>query len=128
MQARVMSLVNDTVATLAACRYQDQDTMLGVILGTGSNGAYVECSERVQNSSKKLPPGKNMIINCEWGNFTTAALPMIDEDKGIDADSVNPENQHFEKMTAGQILAKVDLEMVLKCRTCCNAPKQVVIQ
>ena len=53
---------------------------------------------------------------------------MIDEDKGIDADSVNPENQHFEKMTAGQILAKVDLEMVLKCRTCCNAPKQVVIQ
>ena len=122
MQARVMSLVNDTVATLAACRYQDQDTMLGVILGTGSNGAYVECSERVHNANKKLPPGKNMIINCEWGNFTTAALPMIDEDKGIDADSVNPENQHFEKMTAGKSLAKAGLRMLLDCCNCSNAP------
>ncbi len=122
MQARVMSLVNDTVATLAACRYQDQDTMLGVILGTGSNGAYVECSERVHNANKKLPPGKNMIINCEWGNFTTAALPMIDEDKGIDADSVNPENQHFEKMTAGTSLAKAGLRMLLDCCNCSNAP------
>ncbi|KAL0056117.1 hypothetical protein WJX82_007885 [Trebouxia sp. C0006] len=114
MQARVMSLVNDTVATLAACRYQDQDTMLGVILGTGSNGAYVECSERVHNANKKLPPGKNMIINCEWGNFTTAALPMIDEDKGIDADSVNPENQHFEKMTAGLYMGEIARRIILR--------------
>lgn len=104
-----MSLVNDTVATLAACRYQDQDTMIGVILGTGSNGAYVERSERVHNASKKLRPGTNMIINCEWGNFTTAALPMIEEDKAIDADSVNPENQHLEKMTAGKIMCVCSL-------------------
>lgn len=96
-----MSLVNDTVATLAACRYQDQDTMLGVILGTGSNGAYVERAERVHNAAKKLPEGANMIINCEWGNLTTDAMPMIEEDRAIDAESVNPENQHFEKMTAG---------------------------
>ena len=121
-----MSLVNDTVATLAACRYQDQDTMLGVILGTGSNGAYVECSERVHNASKKLPPGKNMIINCEWGNFTTAALPMIDEDRGIDTDSVNPDNQHFEKMTAGKSLVNVGFRISLDCCTCSNAPVQVV--
>lgn len=114
MQARVMSLVNDTVATLAACRYQDQDTMLGVILGTGSNGAYVECSERVHNTSKKLPPGTNMIINCEWGNFTTAALPMIDEDQGIDTDSVNPDNQHFEKMTAGLYMGEIARRIILR--------------
>ena len=100
-----MSLVNDTVATLAACRYQDQDTMLGVILGTGSNGAYVERAERVQNAAKKLPKGAQMIINCEWGNLTTDAMPRIDEDRAIDAESVNPDNQHFEKMTAGTALA-----------------------
>lgn len=100
-----MSLVNDTVATLAACRYQDQDTMLGVILGTGSNGAYVEKAECVHNATKQLPAGTNMIINCEWGNFTTEAMPMIDEDRAIDAESVNPENQHLEKMTAGDTRA-----------------------
>lgn len=99
-----MSLVNDTVATLAACRYQDQDTMIGIILGTGSNGAYVERAERVHNAAKKLPKGANMIINCEWGNLTTDAMPRIDEDKAIDAESVNPDNQHFEKMTAGTAL------------------------
>ena len=96
-----MSLVNDTVATLAACRYQDQDTMIGVILGTGSNGAYVERAERVHNAVKKLPKGAHMIVNCEWGNLTTNAMPRIDEDRAIDAESVNPDNQHFEKMTAG---------------------------
>lgn len=109
LQARVMSLVNDTVATLAACRYQDQDTMIGVILGTGSNGAYVERAERVHNAAKKLLKGANMIINCEWGNLTSDAMPRIDEDKAIDAESVNPDNQHFEKMTAGSALARQDI-------------------
>ena len=98
-----MSLVNDTVATLAACRYQDKDSMMGVILGTGCNGAYVETSEHVHNTTKQLPQGTEMIINCEWGNFSSEALPMIDEDKCIDAASENPENQHFEKMTAGMV-------------------------
>ena len=109
VQARVMSLVNDTVATLAACRYLDQDTMLGVILGTGSNGAYVERAERVHNTAKKLPKGSNMIINCEWGNLTTDAMPMIDEDRAIDADSVNADNQHFEKMTAGMLASSLSI-------------------
>lgn len=105
LQARVMSLVNDTVATLAACRYQDQDTMMGVILGTDSNGAYVERAERVQNAAKKLAKGARMIVNCEWGNLTTNAMLRIDEDRAIDAESVNPDNQHFEQMTAGIALA-----------------------
>ena len=104
LQAGVMSLVNDTVATLAACRYQDQDTMIGIILGTGSNGAYVETAEHVHNASQQLSPGSHMIINCEWGNFMSDALPRIQEDRNIDADSVNPDNQHFEKMTAGRRL------------------------
>lgn len=34
--------VNDTVGTLAQCRYWNDDAMVGVILGTGSNACYVE--------------------------------------------------------------------------------------
>ena len=102
VQARVMSLVNDTVSTLAACRYKDQDTMLGVILGTGSNGAYVEQSDRIHNATRKLPKDTQMIINCEWGNYTTEHLPVLSEDLAIDAESTAPGKQHLEKMTAGE--------------------------
>lgn len=34
--------VNDTVGTLAGARYWDDDVMVAVILGTGTNACYVE--------------------------------------------------------------------------------------
>jgi hexokinase len=34
--------VNDTVGTLAAGRYVDDDTMVAIVLGTGTNAAYIE--------------------------------------------------------------------------------------
>ena len=96
-----MSLVTDTVGTLVACRYRDKDTMVGVILGTGSNGAYIEQAHRIKNAPKALPEGSSMVINCEWGNFTCSALPFTDEDFAIDQESTNKGSQHFEKLTAG---------------------------
>lgn len=34
--------VNDTVGTVAKARYSNPDVVAGVILGTGTNAAYVE--------------------------------------------------------------------------------------
>lgn len=34
--------MNDTVGTLAGARYWDDDVMVAVILGTGTNACYVE--------------------------------------------------------------------------------------
>lgn len=34
--------VNDTVGTLAGGRYWNEDAMVGMILGTGTNACYVE--------------------------------------------------------------------------------------
>lgn len=34
--------MNDTVATLAGAEYWDNDVMVAVILGTGTNACYVE--------------------------------------------------------------------------------------
>lgn len=34
--------MNDTVGTLAGGRYNNNDVMVGLILGTGSNACYVE--------------------------------------------------------------------------------------
>lgn len=42
ISVRVLALVNDTVGTLMACAYEDQNTKIGLILGTGSNACYVE--------------------------------------------------------------------------------------
>lgn len=43
----VVAIVNDTVGTLMAHAYQEPDTYVGVILGTGSNAAYVEKIEHI---------------------------------------------------------------------------------
>ncbi|KAL9668168.1 hypothetical protein QQ045_002543 [Rhodiola kirilowii] len=42
LDMRVSALVNDTIGTLAGGRYHDQDVIAAVILGTGTNAAYVE--------------------------------------------------------------------------------------
>ena len=114
MQSRVTALVNDAVASFAACRYTDSDTMLGVILGTGVNGAYVEQAQRVQNAGKQLPADAHVIINCEWAEFVTEALPQIHADRELDTDTINTGDQHFEKMTAGET-----------CGCCCYTPALV---
>lgn len=46
MPCRVSVLINDTVATLCAARYKDQDAEIGLILGTGFNACYVEHVDR----------------------------------------------------------------------------------
>ena len=58
--------MNDTVATLISHAYQDSNTWMSVILGTGTNAAYVEKLTRV--AKWKQPHTKNgeMIINTEW--------------------------------------------------------------
>ncbi|GJY15199.1 putative hexokinase [Tanacetum coccineum] len=44
---RVSALVNDTVGTLAGGRYENSDVCVAVILGTGSNAAYVERAQAI---------------------------------------------------------------------------------
>ena len=41
IRVNVLALVNDTVGTLMASAYHDQNTRIGLILGTGSNACYV---------------------------------------------------------------------------------------
>lgn len=43
---QVAAILNDTVATLLALRYSQPDTFAGIILGTGTNAAYLERIDR----------------------------------------------------------------------------------
>ena len=56
-----MVQINDTVGTLAAGRYNDEDVVIGVILGTGSNAAYVEEASAIPKFEGELPKSGNTV-------------------------------------------------------------------
>ncbi|TPX33641.1 hexokinase [Synchytrium microbalum] len=109
LDLHVSALVNDTVGTLIAHTYQGPDTYIGVILGTGSNAAYVECIDNIPKWHGPRPPTEQMIINCEWGAFDCARriLPVTKYDNIVDAASPNPNMQIFEKMMSGKYLGEL---------------------
>jgi hexokinase len=106
LNIKIVAIVNDTVGTLVAHCYQDGETMVGVILGTGTNAAYVESMDNIKKweshyMKKDTPPNvrffddnepKRMVINIEWGNFDNegVVLPISKYDRMLDAASENP--------------------------------------
>lgn len=53
--------VNDTIGTLAGARYYDNDVIVGVILGTGTNAAYVERAHAIPKWHGLLPKSGEMV-------------------------------------------------------------------
>lgn len=111
---RVSALINDTVGTLAAGRYNDEDVVIGVILGTGSNAAYVEEASAIPKLEGELPKSGNMVINTEWGNFDSSCLPITEYDQALDEESLNPGEQIFEKLISGMYLGEIVRRVLLK--------------
>jgi len=93
LDMKVTALVNDTVGTLAGGRYLDNDVVAAVILGTGTNAAYVEHANAIPKWTGLLPKSGNMVINTEWGSFKSDKLPLSEYDKAMDFESLNPGEQ-----------------------------------
>jgi len=114
-QGDIMALVNDTTGTLVSGAFDDPQTMIGIILGTGTNGAYREKVENIRKLPSEVTSlGGEMLINMEWGNFgsTIPILPSTDIDRAIDEYSRNKGRAIFEKMISGLYLGEI-------CRLCC---------
>ncbi|KZL79828.1 hexokinase [Colletotrichum incanum] len=113
----VTALANDTVGTLAARAYTSpgqSSNVVGAIFGTGTNGAYMERISRITKlHSRKLfrdsKPDAMMALNTEWGGFDNKleVLPTTKYDRELDRDSVNPDDQHFEKRISGMYLGEI---------------------
>lgn len=91
-----MALVNDTVGTLMASAYNDQNTRIGLILGTGSNACYVENLDNVKTWDGDRNDPKQVIINMEWGAFgDNGCLDFLRTEYDIEVDktSLNPTRQ-----------------------------------
>jgi len=107
LDMRVSALVNDTIGTLAGGRYYDRDVIAAVILGTGTNAAYVERAHAIPKWHGLLPKSGDMVINMEWGNFRSSHLPLTEYDQALDAESLNPGEQIFEKIISGMYLGDI---------------------
>lgn len=101
VKGKKFSVVNDTVATLLACRAGfsgPASGSVGFILGTGTNTAY---TETVSNITKISSCQDHMIVNVESGNLNLNLGPL---DKSFFESTKDPELYHFEKMISGAYL------------------------
>ena len=76
LDIHVSDLVNDAMGTLTAGRYHDEDVMVVVILGTGTNAYYVEHADAIPKCQGLLSKSGYMVINTEWGNLWSSYLPV----------------------------------------------------
>ncbi|XVF73903.1 hypothetical protein PTKIN_Ptkin13bG0018100 [Pterospermum kingtungense] len=106
LDMRVSALVNDTVGTLTGARYWDDDVMVAVILGTGTNACYVERMDAIPKLQGEFSPSGRTIVNLEWGAFSKG-LPLTVFDRDMDAASINPGEQIFEKTISGMYLGEI---------------------
>ncbi|KAF9603304.1 hypothetical protein IFM89_034653 [Coptis chinensis] len=113
LHMRVSALVNDTVATLAGARYWDEDVMVAVILGTGTNACYVERMDAIPKLQSQMSSSRSTIISTEWGAFSNG-LPLTEFDEDMDAASINPGEQIFEKTISGMYLGEIVRRVLLK--------------
>ncbi|XVE94571.1 hypothetical protein REPUB_Repub02eG0020200 [Reevesia pubescens] len=102
----VSGTVNDTVGTLAGARYWDDDVMVAVILGTGTNACYVERMDAIPKLRGEFSLFGRTIVNLEWGAFSKG-LPLTVFDRDMDAASINPGEQIFEKTISGMYLGEI---------------------
>ncbi|KAF1950296.1 hypothetical protein CC80DRAFT_529005 [Byssothecium circinans] len=126
----LVCVVNDTVGAMVASAYNDPDTIIGAIFGTGCNAAYmsslssikklnlqtskpqkrtVDGESKDHEASAKENQEEKMAINCEYGAFDNAlrVLPRTKYDEEVDRESPRPGEQAFEKLSAGLYLGEI---------------------
>ncbi|CCH42795.1 Hexokinase [Wickerhamomyces ciferrii] len=114
----VVALINDTTGTLVASAYTDPEAKMGLIFGTGCNGAYYEVAKNIPKLEGKyaedIDPNGLMAINCEYGAFDNEhkVLPRTKYDLQVDEESPRPGQQSFEKMISGYYLGEL-LRLIL---------------
>lgn len=94
------------MGALAGARYWDDDVMVAVILGTGTNACYVELVDAIPKLQGPKSRTGTTIINTEWGAFSTG-LPLTEFDREMDAASINPGEQIYEKTVSGMYLGEI---------------------
>lgn len=103
--------LNDTVATLlggmAATERSKYDAYIGFILGTGTNGCYVENTKNITKYTGSAYTAESMIVNMESGCYAGFKKGAIDE--ALDAASAIPGDHQAEKLVSGVYMGSIIL-------------------
>uniref|UniRef100_A0AAY4CUT0 Phosphotransferase n=1 Tax=Denticeps clupeoides TaxID=299321 RepID=A0AAY4CUT0_9TELE len=110
----VVAMVNDTVATMISCYYEDRSCEVGMIVGTGCNACYMEEMRTVE-----LVEGEEgrMCVNTEWGAFgANGELEefRLEYDRVVDETSLNPGEQLYEKLISGKYMGELVRLVLMK--------------
>ncbi|XP_055017310.1 hexokinase-2 isoform X1 [Boleophthalmus pectinirostris] len=103
----IVAVINDTVGAMMTCGYDDQNCEIGLIVGTGTNACYME---QMRHLEVLEGDEGRMCVNTEWGAFgDDGGLDDLrtDIDREIDAGSLNPGQQLFEKMISGMYMGEL---------------------
>uniref|UniRef100_A0AAQ4R8B4 Hexokinase-2 n=1 Tax=Gasterosteus aculeatus aculeatus TaxID=481459 RepID=A0AAQ4R8B4_GASAC len=103
----ILAVINDTVGTMMTCGYDDHHCEIGLIVGTGTNACYME---HMRNLDLLDGDEGRMCVNTEWGAFgDDGSLEDLRTgiDREIDAGSLNPGKQLFEKMVSGLYMGEL---------------------
>ncbi|CAG2108517.1 unnamed protein product [Medioppia subpectinata] len=110
LKVDVLSIANDTTATLAYGMSLKPDTYIGFILGSGTNTCYLENVDRIE----KIDPLKtfgtkteSVILNLENGFLgDNGSIDFVKTkwDLEVDNDSLFPHNYSFEKLIGGAFI------------------------
>lgn len=114
MTLRMNALMNDTEATLLSHAYENPDTRISLICGTGTNAALqlpvsavaeAKLGARSDNWSERA---KVTLVNTECSMFGgDGVFPATNADKVLDANQIHPGFQPFEQLVGGRYLGEV---------------------
>uniref|UniRef100_A0A1I8QEZ0 Phosphotransferase n=1 Tax=Stomoxys calcitrans TaxID=35570 RepID=A0A1I8QEZ0_STOCA len=106
----IVAILNDTTGTLMHGAIMDRNTRIGIVLGTGSNGCYMERSSRVLHWEQQRHGERHVIVDVEWGAFgDNGVLDFIktDYDRQVDEGSLLKNSFTFEKYISGKYLGEL---------------------
>ena len=116
LKVNVVAILNDTTGTLVKGSFDDPNCCIGLILGTGCNGAYLEHAEKVYNWENR-GGARQVIIDAEFGAFgDNGCIDFIktEFDKLVDAESLLPKSFTYEKYFAGKYIGELARLILLK--------------
>lgn len=67
------------MGTLAGARYWDDDVMVAVILGTGTNACYVERIDAIPKLQGQTHSSRNMVCNQPFYDIFKLNIELIDD-------------------------------------------------
>jgi hexokinase len=112
------------LAGQVALRYREPATGLGIILGTGTNCAYLEATAAIGKLATGYEPrGPAMVVNSEWADMSSPFLPTCLEDLWVDCSSAHPgDRQVAGGLRPARLALRASAKPQRPVATCCRHP------